>query len=102
MAKTKPNKGTELLLADAMTVPKLPSEVEAAEWYDTHDTARLPSESLEGDDRKVRPGLETVAIRLSRREVDELKRRAGNLGIGYTTYVRMLINRHVLQEPPIQ
>ena len=47
------------------------------------------------------PSLETIAIRVSGREVAELKRRAARLGIGYTTYVRMLITRHVLEEAPI-
>lgn len=101
MASTTPKKRTGSRLTEAASVPDLRSG-EAAEWYDTHDTARLPTELVEGGDGEARPGLETVAIRLSRREVDELKRRAGNLGIGYTTYVRMLVNRHVLQEPPIQ
>jgi len=39
---------------------------------------------------------------VSRVEIEELKLRAKRLGIGYTTYVRMLINRHVLREAPIQ
>lgn len=87
---------------EATVVPDLGSEADAADWYDTHDTAHLPSEPAEDYGRLAKPALDTVAVRLSRREVNELKRRAAKLGIGYTTYVRMLINRHVLQEPPIQ
>jgi hypothetical protein len=75
---------------------------EAAEWYDTHDTSRLAGDLVADGDRELRAlRLETIAVRVSGREVEELKRRAARLGIGYTTYVRMLINRHVLEEPPI-
>lgn len=89
-------------LAAANEWPELKTEAEAAAWYDTHDTSRLPSKAVRETDSGARSAsLETIAVRVSRREVEELKRRADRLGIGYTTYVRILITRHVLEEAPI-
>lgn len=87
-------------LLPAETTPTFRTEADAADWYATHDTSRLPTEPAK--DVEPAPGpLVTVAVRVSAREVAELKRRAARLGIGHTTYVRMLINRHVLSEPPM-
>ena len=74
-------------------------DAEAAVWYDTHDTTGLDTEEVPVE--RPRPGLTTVAVRLAPGEVAELQRRAKRLGVGYTTYVRMLINRHVLEEKPL-
>ena len=98
MARTRGHKAPDLPLASE--VPEVPSEAAAAEWYDTHDTSQLETESVDGRSSTGR-GLETVAIRVSRHEILELKRRAKDLGVGHTTYIRLLINRHVLREPPI-
>ncbi len=88
-------------LLPAKSVPHGLSDEEARDWYDTHDTSELPAELISDSDEGPPPALETVPVRVSRREIEELKRRGRRLGIGYTTYVRMLINRHVLEEPPI-
>jgi predicted DNA binding CopG/RHH family protein len=81
------------------------SKDEIAEWFANTDLADVdlepvvePGEALMPSSRK----LETVAVRLPGWEIEELKRRAERLGIGYTTYVRMLVNRHVLDEDPIR
>ena len=97
----KPRTGKAPRLAVAEEIPDLQSEAAAAHWYDSHDTSRLRTESVD-DHTPARGGLETIAVRVSRVEIEELKLRAKQLGIGYTTYVRMLINRHVLREAPIQ
>lgn len=84
-------------LLPAEDLPEFASDDEAADWYDTHDTSALPTEEVpaaRGDSR----GMETVAIRISPRELVEIKRRAERLGIGHTTYIRLLINHHVLAE----
>jgi predicted DNA binding CopG/RHH family protein len=73
----------------AHTVPDFATDEEAAEWYETHDLSELPLEEVP---LAPRGKLVTVAVRLSEREVEELKRRAGKLGVGYTTYLRMLVN----------
>lgn len=102
MTRLKRAAKREVGLLPATEVPKLETEEEAARWYETHDTSQLPSEPVtEWETSGPAPGLDTIAVRVSRREIEELKRRAQRLGIGYTTYVRVLINRHVLDEPPI-
>ena len=101
MAETRHLQRTRKL-TKAVSVPDFQTESEAAHWYDTHDTSGLASTLVTQPEDSKPPSLETIAVRISRREVDELKRRAAHLGIGYTTYVRMLITRHVLQEHPIQ
>jgi predicted DNA binding CopG/RHH family protein len=78
--------------------PWFASDDEPADWYLEHDTSKL---DLEEVSLPPRGRLVTVAIRLPEFEVDELKRRSARLGIGYTTYVRMLVNRHILDEAPI-
>ncbi len=85
-------------VAVAYDVPQFASDDEAAAWYLEHDTSELDLEEVA---LPVRGRLVTVAIRLPEFEVAELKRRAARLGVGYTTYVRMLVNRHVLDEKPI-
>jgi predicted DNA binding CopG/RHH family protein len=90
------SKGCELEIA--YEEPEFESDDEAAAWYMTHDTSKIPFERAELAPRRQ---LTTVAVRLPELDLDELKRRAGRLGIGYTTYIRMLVNRHLLSERPI-
>lgn len=78
--------------------PEFKTDDEAAEWYMTHDASKL---GLVEVGIEPRGRLETVAIRLPAGEIEQLKVRARRLGIGYTTYIRMLINRHLLDEKPI-
>lgn len=89
-------------LASAKKEPDFATEAEAAAWYDAHDTSELQGEEITHvPAAPEQERLREVAVRVSHREIVELKRRAARLGIGYTTYVRMLINRHVLNEPPL-
>lgn len=82
-------------------VPEFAPESEAAHWFDTHSVDALEQERVSEQPGVPRPRLETIAVRVSAREKAELQRRAERLGIGYTTYVRMLINHHVLNERPL-
>jgi hypothetical protein len=98
---TKPKRAKTLL--PATEVPEFSSIEEAAAWYDTHDTSALPSEPVEdypGSENWPR-GFEHIILRLTASEAEKLRRRAAKLKIDYTTYVRLLINRHVLREPPM-
>ncbi len=77
-------------------MPEFKSIEEAAEWYDTHDTSQLSGEEVIAEPGRVAvTHLETVAVRISSREIEELKRRSARLGVGYTTCMRMLINKHI-------
>ncbi len=98
---TKPKRATTLL--PATEVPEFSSIEEAAEWYDTHDTSSLPSEPVDaypGSENWPR-GFEHISIRITASEAEELRRRAAKLKLDYSTYVRLLINRHVLGKSPI-
>lgn len=67
---------------------------ELADFWDTHDSTEFDLEDA-GDVSFQRPELEQVTIRLPKQLVERLKRRASALGIGYTTYARMILARHV-------
>lgn len=91
----------ESQLLPAREEPEFESNEDAAEWYGTHDTSGLPPGEPVHIKRYAKSPLTTVAIRLSPREMAELKARASQLSVGYTTYIRMLVSRHVLHEPPL-
>jgi predicted DNA binding CopG/RHH family protein len=78
--------------------PEFKTDEEAAAWYMAHDIAKL---DFVEEPLLPRTRLTTVAIRLPEAEIEDLKKRARRLGIGYTTYIRMLINRHLMEEKPI-
>ncbi len=85
-------------LSPAYETPEFKDDDEAAAWYLTHDTAKL---DLVEEQLALRSPLKTVALRLPGAEIEELKKRARRLGVGYTTYIRMLVNRHLIEEKPI-
>lgn len=71
---------------------------ELAAYYDRTDTGD-PEQWQEADDAVIeRPALEQISIRLPREDVTELKRRAGQVGIGYTTLMRVIV-REYLRRP---
>ena len=67
---------------------------ELADFWGSHDSADFDLEEA-ADVTFQRPELEQVTIRLPKQVVERLKRRASALGIGYTTYARMILARHV-------
>ena len=99
----RPREAEDLELLPASAVPPFASEADAAEWYGSHDTSELPGEEVTedfgygGESAK----LETICVRITRREMDELEQRAKNLSTDSVSYVRLLINRHVLDEKPL-
>lgn len=69
-----------------------------AEYFDRTDTSD-PETWEETDDAVIeRPELEQISIRLPREDVRELKRRARQAGIGYTTMMRVIV-RDYLHRP---
>lgn len=70
------------------------SAKELADFWDTHDSAEFNLEEA-GDVTFQRTDLEQVTIRLPKQVVERLKRRASALGIGYTTYARMILAKHL-------
>lgn len=78
--------------------PKFESVDEMADWFDANDTSQLGYEESFAPPEGRRP-LATVAVRLPGAQVEALKKRAAALGVGYTTYVRMVIARHLREKP---
>lgn len=94
-----PQRSGARLLPGGRVPPDFATEEEGTDWYLTHDTSELGGERVE---MAPRTGLVDVQIRLPAVEIEELERRAPRLGIGYATYIRLLVNRHVLSEPPLK
>lgn len=87
-------------LTPARTVPPFGNDADEAEWYSTHDTYHVPTYPvIDPEDSGISPGFGFVAVRLFRKEIEELERRARALEIDVTTYVRLIINRHLFDEP---
>ncbi|MBI2953963.1 MAG: hypothetical protein HYY30_06585 [Chloroflexi bacterium] len=72
-----------------------PDELEEmAEYFDRTDAASLPwDEAI--DVTIERPELEQVSLRLPKRDLAELKKRAARAGIGYTTLIRMILRQYL-------
>lgn len=89
-------------LKPARAVPMFTLEAEEAEWYGQYDTYHVPTFSvMETDDRAVQPSFGLVALRLFRKEIQEIQRRAAALDLDIPTYVRLLINHHLFEELPL-
>lgn len=79
--------------------PNIPSndDIEkAAEFWDTHSPFDFDCEVVE--DAKVereKEELVSVSVRLPKSDVEKLKAAAGKLGLGYTTFVRMILRREI-------
>lgn len=89
-------------LTPARTVPPFGSDAEEADWYSKHDTYHVPTYPvIDPEDSEVTPGFGFVAVRLFRKELEEIERRAATLEIDSATYLRLLINHHLFEEPPM-
>ena len=64
-----------------------------AEFFDRTDITKL--EGLEELPDKPQRRLVSVTVRLPQEDVEELKRRAARLGLGYTSLVRAAVRRYV-------
>lgn len=64
-----------------------------ADFFDRTDT-----EELEWEDAPVelkRPELVQVSVRIPKEDLAAIKRAAKKAGVGYTTYIRMILRRAV-------
>ncbi len=67
---------------------------ELAEYSDRTDAGELPWD--EAADLVIeRQDLEQISLRLPKRDLTELKRRAARAGVGYTTLIRMILHQHL-------
>ncbi|MGB9887760.1 MAG: CopG family antitoxin [Moorellales bacterium] len=69
-------------------------DIEAlAAFFDRIDTQDLDWEDVDAGFQK--PELVHVTLRLPREDVAAIKRAASRLGVGYTTYIRMVLRKAV-------
>ncbi len=78
-------------------LPTFRSEEEEAEFWAAHELTAFEEDLTPADVRCVRPE-QVVAVRLSRADVEALRRAARRKGIGYTTLARMWIHERLRQE----
>jgi len=80
-------------------IPEFESIREEAEFWDTHDTTEFLDEFEEADDLVfVRPEMQVISLRLEREFVDRLKAYAQEIGVPYTTLIRMWIIKSFKRE----
>ena len=89
-----------------LIIPKFASEAEDAQWHDRH------RRELEGAvERRIREGsaltlqqvagrarLRPVTIRLPTEDIDAARSLAAQKGIGYQTYIKMLLREALQRE----
>jgi len=73
-------------------IPVFKKDSEVAAFWDTHDFSEHFNETLPADDVVFeKEKKDTVAIRLERSSIKELKRLGQKVGLGYTSIVRSWI-----------
>lgn len=79
---------------------KYPPDTDAlhvlAEFFDETDITEL--EGLELVGKKPQRQMIAVTVRLPKEDLDELKRRAKMLGLGYTSLIRAAVRRFVAKK----
>ena len=94
------------MVKNRLIIPKFASEAEAAQWHDRH---RRKLESAVG--RRVHEGsalnlqqavarmrLRPITIRLPADDINTARGLAAQKGIGYQTYIRMLLREALRRE----
>jgi predicted DNA binding CopG/RHH family protein len=79
-------------------IPEFASRQEEAEWWDTHDITDYLDELKPVRVRFGQHLTEGITVRLDPQTLGELRRRAGERGIGPTTLARMWIIEKLRQE----
>jgi predicted DNA binding CopG/RHH family protein len=89
-----------------LTIPKFTSESEDTRWHDRH---RLQLESAmarrikEGStltlrEAMARAKLRPVTIRLATEDIDTARKLAAQKGVGYQTYIKLLLRQALKRE----
>lgn len=92
-------------MKQTLKTPDFQSEREEAEWYDTHEGDILAQFKQAAKDGTLGRGTlarrgQTAAtsIRLNTSDIEMAKVLAEKRGIGYQTYLKMIIHQHLVQE----
>jgi len=92
-------------MTQTLKTPDFASEKEEAEWYDTHQDDLFGQFEQAAKDGTLGRGTlarraQTAAtsIRLNTADIELAKALAEKRGIGYQTYLKMIIHQHLIQE----
>ena len=98
MSKAKPTVDLGYPTEARGRIPSFRSIEEEAEWWDTHDSADY-DEEFEPVELVLGPDFgSTLSVPLDAKDIDELGRRADEMGVGITTLARMWIEEHLRKE----
>lgn len=92
-------------MKQTLKTPDFQSEKQEAEWYDTHQDDLLAQFEQAAKDGTLGRGTlarraQTAAtsIRLNTADIEMAKALAEKRGIGYQTYLKMIIHQHLVHE----
>jgi len=77
----------------SVDLPDLTDIDSLAEFFDRTDTQELEWEDVDVEFKK--PELVNVSIRLPKEDLAAIKQAASKLGVGHTTYIRMVLRKAV-------
>jgi len=71
------------------TIPKFSSEAEEAAWWDAHRSEKRPLtlNSLLRGEKSSQP----ITLRIAKEDLDTARRLAAQKGVGYQTYIKMVL-----------
>src|SRR5450432_2579471 len=92
-------------MTKTLRTPELKNEAEEAAWWDSHPDETLALFEQAAKDGTMGQGTlarrtQTAAtsIRLNTADIELAKTLAQQRGIGYQTYLKMIIHQHLIQE----
>jgi len=92
-------------MKQTLNTPEFKNEKEEAEWYDMHQDELLAQFEQAAKDGTLGRGTlarraqtSATSIRLNTADIELAKAFAEKRGIGYQTYLKMIIHEHLMQE----
>lgn len=76
-------------------IPSLPTDREAAAYWESHSLAEHIKETTEAGIRFVRRPKRAISIRLDLEDIAKIEAMAETKGLSYTTLVRMWVKEHL-------
>ncbi|MQL51717.1 hypothetical protein GFC01_05465 [Desulfofundulus thermobenzoicus] len=83
----------DITMKKIVDLPDLTDMDRLTEFFDRTDTQELEWEDADVEFKK--PELVHVSIRLPKEDLAAIKRAASKLGVGHTTYIRMVLRKAV-------
>ncbi len=76
-------------------IPSLPTDREAAAYWDTHSFAEHAQETTQAGIRFVRRPKRAISIRLDPEDIAKIEAMAETKGLSYTALLRMWVKEHL-------